>query len=234
VVAITNGTTNSLWAWADRAIDTRAGEEMGPSTMTFAASLVASGAVARVLAGSPPDVVLERLTTHAERAAVGIEALLGDDALAGRLMSWLGERPTMVILGRGPARAAAEMGALTIKEAAGIAVESLQTAQFRHGPLELAGPGLAAVVIATEPETNTLDLGLAAELAATGAAVLAIGTDTTSSSPAVESIAIGPLDRAVAPAVSILPLQLLAWRLAAIRGREPGSYERASKVTTHE
>jgi fructoselysine-6-P-deglycase FrlB-like protein len=90
------------------------------------------------------------------------------------------------------------------------------------------------VVIATEPETNTLDLGLAAELAATGAAVLAIGTDTTSSSPAVESIAIGPLDRAVAPAVSILPLQLLAWRLAAIRGRAPGSYQRASKVTTHE
>jgi glucosamine--fructose-6-phosphate aminotransferase (isomerizing) len=235
IVAITNGTRNSLWAWSDHAFDTRAGEEVGPSTMTFAASLVATGAAARVLAGSPPDVVLEGLTTEAERAAVGIEALLGDDALAGRLVSWLGERPNMVVLGRGPARAAAEMGALTIKEAAGIAVESLQTAQFRHGPLELAGPGLAVAVIATEPETSTLDLGLADELAATGAAVLVIELDiAASSSPAVERIEIGTLDRAVAPAVSILPLQLLAWRLAAIRGRAPGSYQRASKVTTHE
>jgi glucosamine--fructose-6-phosphate aminotransferase (isomerizing) len=234
VVAITNGTMNSLWEWSDRAIDTRAGEEVGPSTMTFAASLVATGAVARVLAGSPPDAVLERLAAGAEAAAAGIEAHLGDDALAGRLVSWLGERPTLVILGRGPARAAAEMGALTIKEAAGIAVESLQTAQFRHGPLELAGPGLAVAVIATEPETSTLDLALADELAATGAAVLVIELDTTSSSPAVERIGIGTLDRAVAPAVSILPLQLLAWRLAEMGGRAPGSYQRASKVTTHE
>ena len=38
-------------------------------------------------------------------------------------------------------------------------IESLQTAQFRHGPLELAGPILAAIVIATEPETRDLDLG---------------------------------------------------------------------------
>jgi len=35
-------------------------------------------------------------------------------------------------------------------------------------------------------------------------------------------------------AVSILPVQLLAWRLAADRGRTPGAYTRASKVTTRE
>ena len=48
-------------------------------------------------------------------------------------------------------------------------IESLQTAQFRHGPLELAGPDLAAMVIATEPETRDLDVGLAGELVALGA-----------------------------------------------------------------
>ena len=234
VVAITNGTANSLWASSDHAIDTRAGHETGPSTMTFAASLVAAGALARVLIGSSPDAVIEGLTAEAERAASSVERLLDDEALAGRLVAWLGDRPTMVILGRGPARAAAEMGALTIKEAAGIAVESLQTAQFRHGPLELAGPDLAAVVIATEPETSALDLGLADELAATGAATLVVAAKPPSSSPAVERVVIDALDRVVAPAVSILPMQLLAWRLAAMQGRAPGSYARATKVTTHE
>ena len=43
-------------------------------------------------------------------------------------------------------------------------IESLQTAQFRHGPLELAGPDLAAMVIATEPETRDLDVAMAGEL----------------------------------------------------------------------
>ena len=62
------------------------------------------------------------------------------------------------------------MGALTLKEAVGLPIESLQTAQFRHGPLELAGPDLAAIVIATEPETRDLDVGLAGELVALGAA----------------------------------------------------------------
>ena len=83
-------------------------------------------------------------------------------------------------------------------------VESLQTGQFRHGPLELAGPGLAAVVIATEPETLELDLTLADELLATGAGVLLVTADDQPGSGAMR-IATGPLSSALAPAVSILP-----------------------------
>ena len=41
-----------------------------------------------------------------------------------------------------------------------------------------------------------------------------------------------PLARAIAPAVSVVPVQLLARELAILRGREPGAYVRASKVTT--
>ena len=233
VVAITNGTANTLTSLADLALDTGAGEETGPSTMTFAGSLVVLGALGRMLGGTPPVAALERLATDAELAAVAIEGLLGDADLPERLVSWLGERETVVILGRGPGRAAAEMGALTIKEAVGMPVESLQTGQFRHGPLELAGPGLAAVVIATEPETLALDLTLADELLATGAGVLLVTTDDQPGSGAMR-IATGPLERALAPAVSILPCQLLAWRLARLRGRDPGAYYRAAKVTTHE
>jgi glucosamine--fructose-6-phosphate aminotransferase (isomerizing) len=236
IVAVTNGVANTLWGLADAGIDTRAGAETGPSTMTFAASLVAVGAIGRILAGGAAPRVADGLGEAAERAAIALEHLLEDEALPGRLVSWLGDRATVVILGRGPARAAAEMGALTIKEAVGMPVESLQTAQFRHGPLELAGPGLAAIVIATEPETRDLDLDLARELADEGAAVLLVaeGSNGIGTPQEVAEVAIGTLDRSLAPAVSILPAQLLAWRLATIRGREPGAYYRASKVTTRE
>jgi glucosamine--fructose-6-phosphate aminotransferase (isomerizing) len=233
VVAITNGATNTLASSADRSLDTRAGAETGPSTMTFAASLVAVGALGRVLAGSPIDATLDRLAIDAELVAVTIESFLGEADLPDRLLSWLGDRGTVVILGRGPARAASEMAALTIKEAVGMPVESLQTAQFRHGPLELAGPELAAVVIATEPETLSLDLALTDELLASGAGVLLIATDPHPGCHAMQ-MTTGPLDRALAPAASIVPCQLLAWSLAGARGRKPGAYYRATKVTTHE
>jgi fructoselysine-6-P-deglycase FrlB-like protein len=95
------------------------------------------------------------------------------------------------------------------------------------------GPGLAAIVIATEPETLEIDLGLAAELVRAGSRVLLITADDQAI-PGARVIATGRLDRALWSAVSIVPIQLLAWRLAARHGREPGAYYRASKVTTHE
>jgi glucosamine--fructose-6-phosphate aminotransferase (isomerizing) len=238
LVGITNGRMNTLAGLADVVLDTRAGAETGPSTMTFAASLVCLAALGGALAGDDPTGVIERVTLEAERTARAIEALLDDADLPRRLADRLGDSRTAVILGRGPARAAAEMGALTLKEAAGMAVESLQTAQFRHGPLELAGPGLAAMIIATEPETLDLDLGLAEELVAAGCAVLVVtakGRENPGGVPqGALGVDVGELDGRLAPAASIVPAQLLAWCLAARRGRQPGTYARASKVTTVE
>ena len=141
-------------------------------------------------------------------------------------------RNVMVVLGRGPARAAAEMGALLLKEC-GVMAESLESAMFRHGPLELAGPGMSAIVFATEPETRRLDLGLAADLVQAGVAVLVVTPDGEEPKGA-HAVATGFLDRALMSAVSIIPVQLLAWKLAVSSGRTPGAYTRASKVTTRE
>jgi len=233
VVAVTNGTDNTLARLAGGVLDTRVGTEVGPSTMTFAAALVVVATVARVLRGGSPMDATSETQRGADAAAASIDALLARPALPGELTAWLGDRPHSVILARGPARAAAEMGALTLKEAIGLPIESLQTAQFRHGPLELAGPDLAAIVIATEPETRDLDVGLAGELVALGAAAVVVveGGETPEG---VMRIDIGDQDRLLASAVSILPAQLLAWKLAVERGRPPGSYIRASKVTTRE
>jgi glucosamine--fructose-6-phosphate aminotransferase (isomerizing) len=125
------------------------------------------------------------------------------------------------------------MGALSLKEVARLPAESLQAAQFRHGPLELAGPDLAAVIFATEPETEHMDRALGADLIDAGAAVLLVSPDGAAPSGA-RPVAIGDLPRELASAVSIIPVQLLAWRLALDRGRRPGSMTRATKVTTRE
>lgn len=235
VASVTNGRDNSLARRADLALDTMAGEEHGPSTMTFAASLVVLSAVARALGGDEAAAdVSGRVSDEAERAAGAAQTLLEDaPGRAEAYRRWLGGRNTLATLGRGAARAAAEMGALGMKEAARFAAESLEAAQFRHGPLELAGPELAVAIVATEEPTRRLDLGLADELVSAGAAVLVVTPDGSGPDGA-ETVAVGDLDRLLAPTVGIIPLQLLAWKLAVERGREPGSFTIASKVTTRE
>jgi glucosamine--fructose-6-phosphate aminotransferase (isomerizing) len=232
IVSITNGSANTLVGLADIALDTRAGHETGPSTMTFAASLVVLGAF--VLERTGVADVAGNVRADAEAAARAVQALVDDPALPDALGTWHGGRTATVILGRGSARAAAEMGALTLKEVLGIPVESLQAAQFRHGPLELAGPDLAAIVLATEPPTVDLDLRLARDLAAHGSAVAVVTAEVGAPSHGEPVIDIGRLDPLVAAAAAIVPIQLLAWRLAPARGRVPGSYVHAAKVTTSE
>jgi glucosamine--fructose-6-phosphate aminotransferase (isomerizing) len=233
VVSVTNGLANELAPRADVRLDTKAGRETGPSTVTFSAALTTLSGVARLLAGDSIGTAIDRTRTAAEGAALSAERLLDDpEAEATRLGELMGRGGVLVVLGRGPARAAAEMGALLLKEC-GVMAESLESAAFRHGPLELAGPGMSAIVLATEPETRRLDLGLAADLVGAGAEVLVITPDGEEPKGA-HAIATGFIDRAMMSAVSIIPVQLLAWRLALVHGRTPGAYTRASKVTTRE
>ena len=231
VLSVTNGLANPLAERADLRLDTRAGTEEGPSTMTFASSLVQLAAVAGTLSERSGVDPIERARTAAHGASEAVGTVLDDETLAPRLAD-AADQETLVVLARGPARAAAEMGALTLKEC-GVTAESYETAAFRHGPFELAGPGLGAVVVATEPETRSLDIGLAADLVGTGASVVVVSSEGDVPEGAL-AVRIPTVDRLLSPAVSIVPIQLLAWRLANARGRIPGVYTRASKVTTRE
>jgi glucosamine--fructose-6-phosphate aminotransferase (isomerizing) len=251
VVGITNGDANPLARRADLSFDTATGEEVGPSSGTFAGSLVMLAGVVRVLAGRPevdaPVIAAEvgALSVAASRAlgtvlatAAGpVDAL--DSALAGRAY--------VVFLGRGTARAAADVGALTLKEAAAFGCEALDPAAFRHGPLELAGPRLGAVIVALDQATAPLDIALGAQLAAAGGGVALIGAHPglagdmapelageAAASAGVNFIWIPAVDPLLAPALALAPIQLLAHRFAVRAGRSPGVLVHATKVTTRE
>jgi glucosamine--fructose-6-phosphate aminotransferase (isomerizing) len=250
VLTITNGADTRLAGLGDLALDTRAGIEVCPSTMTFAGSLVVLSAVCDVLAGSSVQDAVAATETSASVAAASAERLLTEPKACGvRLERWLGARPAIYALGRGVGLAAAEMTALSLMEAAGVPAASMPTAEFRHGPLEIAGPGLAVVLFALDEATYGLDRDFALELAAAGAAVLFVGRQeratvapsaeaafpvSPGSEGAVESIALPQTSPILAPAVAIGPLQLLARQLAKARGRRPEAFVLAAKVTTRE
>jgi glucosamine--fructose-6-phosphate aminotransferase (isomerizing) len=243
LVSLTNGIDNPLARVADIAFDTAAGTEESPSTKTFAACLVLLRALADAIAGGETFDAAQTCAAaaaDAERAAAAAARLLTDPfGLAGHMRAWCGERPSILMLGRGTARAAAEMGALILKEAARRQAESLDTAEFRHGPLELSGPELAVAIVSTETATRELDRRLASELARDGASVMMIACERGAEAGDVgaragASISIDELHPLLAPAVAVIPLQLLAWRLAVEGGLDPGRMVRANKVTTTE
>jgi glucosamine--fructose-6-phosphate aminotransferase (isomerizing) len=246
VVGVTNGESNPLARRADLSFDTAAGVEAGPSSGTFAATLVTLAGIVRVLVrvlggGSRADVgadgvaIAARVQQLAGAAARGLEAVLASaPETAAALDAALAGREHRVILGRGTARAAADVGALTLKEAAAFGCEAQDPAAFRHGPLELAGPRLGVVIVALDPATAPFDAALGAEIAAAGGGLVLIGPTATSAPPGVATIPIPAVDPLLAPALALAPLQLLAHRLALRAGRRPGLLLRAAKVTTRE
>ena len=260
VVGVTNGESNPLARRADLSFDTAAGVEAGPSSGTFAATLVTLAGIVRALVrvlgdGPRADVVADgvaiaaRVQKLAGAAARGLEAVLAAaPEAAAALDAALAGRQHRVILGRGTARAAAEMGALTLKEAAAFGCEAQDPATFRHGPLELAGPRLGVVIVALDPATAALDAALGAEIAAAGGGLVMIGptaapfggaaavqTGVATAVPAgVVAIPIPAVDPLLAPALALAPLQFLAHRLAVRAGRRPGVLLRAAKTTTRE
>jgi glutamine---fructose-6-phosphate transaminase (isomerizing) len=234
VLAITNGTATPVATFADLVLDTKVGREDGPSTMTFAGSLVALATLAAILGGSTAGAAIASVGCAAAAAATAAADLLSEpDETGQHLAAWWGGRPTIVALGRGTGLAAAEMTALTLMEAARLAAAALPTAEFRHGPLEIVGPDVAVVIFALEAAAEALDRGFAGELAAAGAAVLLVGP-AGSPPPGVASIAVPGPRGILAPAVALGPLQLLARHLAHARGRRPERFAQASKVTTRE
>ena len=251
VIGVTNGDANPLAQQADLSFDTSAGVEVGPSTGTFAATLVTLAGIVRALGGGPRGDAMavaaqvQALAGAAGRALEGVLAAAPDTAAA--LDAALAGRAHRVILGRGTARAAADMGALTLKEAAAFGCEAQDPAAFRHGPLELAGPKLGVVIVALDPATVPLDAALGAEVAAAGGGLVLIGPAAAPVGPAtsrragmvslpagVTSVPIPAVDPLLAPALALAPLQLLAYRLAVRVGRRPGVLLRAAKVTTRE
>lgn len=220
LLATTNDTASPLASAADAVLELRSGAEHAVGTRSYINTLAATSlAVSRALDESE----------HPEMAA-------GPETLAAYLGDWdahimtldrLVPESTMFVLGRGPSLAAATTGGLIIKEAAGRAVEGMSVPQFRHGPLEMAGPGVTVVLLAGDATYHALNRDMERDLTSFGAR--AVWTDTT---PGPNGC---PMPHLVSPQTrpmaEILPLQLLSVVLAERAGRQPGAFSKIGKVT---
>ena len=143
----------------------------------------------------------------------------------------LGPVKNLFILGRGASLAAVWNGSLINKEAAKCAFEGMNSADFRHGPLELAAPDLTVLVFEGEPHTARMNRDLALEVVRLGGRALWIAQELD---PELPTLRLPAVDELARPLVEILPLQMLTILMAQRNGLEPGKFRHVQKITTQE
>ena len=146
------------------------GPEATVSTKSYINSLAAHQQLLYALIGTPARLTPRLTPRKSSRPKPGI----GGAGLAQAVTA--ASNPRIAFIGTRDHGATALYAGLITKEAAKIAAEGFIGGEFRHGPLELAGPGLSAILFgAWADDTSGPVTGLAGDLVATGADVTLIG-----------------------------------------------------------
>jgi glutamine---fructose-6-phosphate transaminase (isomerizing) len=220
-VAVTNDPDSPLARGASVHVSLDVGEERAvPATKTFTAQLAAMALVAEALGPVPfGDGDWERLPAM-------VEEVLGDTAPAERVAEQLDGVDELACVGRGYLMCVALEAALKLREAAGVRAEGWSAADFRHGPLTVAGPGLPTLAVSASGPAAADVAALAEQLAAGGAPVLRMSDDPGASLPFPSGL---PEPLAAIPAT--VRAQQLALALALRRGVDPDRPPGLAKVT---
>jgi glucosamine--fructose-6-phosphate aminotransferase (isomerizing) len=208
-----------LWAQPEQSVSTR----------TYLNTLALSQLAALVLTDDDAQIGIQQL--HATAAAV-FEYLADWKKHLQEIRSQIKLTRNLVLLGRGYSLAAVYTGALILGEAAKVGAIGLQAGEFRHGPLELAGPELTALLFAGPLETQPLMARLHYDLLQIGARSIWVAP---LNSPSLKPQIPMPDETGIgAPLAEILPIQLLTLHLAAELGVEAGKFLHIGKVTLSE
>ena len=219
---VTNAAGSSLVAAVEHPLVTRAGEERSiAATKTFSAQLAAFAALAAALGADALRAglatigeLMTRTIALSEEPAALAAASLVDDAAA-------------ICIARGFSYAVALEAALKLKETSAIWAEGFSSADLRHGPTAAVTSATPALVLHAGGPLEQDVLQLEDELRARGAPVVSIGPGRAVPTAPV------PCEE-LAPFTLVIPAQLLAERLARLRGRDPDRPAGLRKVTeTH-
>jgi len=160
------------------------------------------------------------------------QTVLSSEKQMIRLENILDSWTDMYCLGYGSTYPIALEGALKLKEVTDIHSEGLLSTEFKHGPLAAVRNGYPIIFIAGPDDVSLIVSGIN-EVACRGAKTIVIGEeDSRLQSNASDIIIVPRSGRIFNPILSIIPLQLLAYRLSVSRGFDPDFPRNLSKTLT--
>jgi len=238
-LTICNVPESSLTRESDLVFMTRAGPEIGvASTKAFTTQLTALMLLTIVLGRrfSMSEATERKLVHELEHLPREIEDVLALDEKIQQLSESFADKTNALFLGRGAHYPVAMEGALKLKEISYIHAEAYPAGELKHGPLALVDASMPIVVVAPNNELLEKLKSNLHEVSARGGEMLVFADQEAgmASDDTSTVLPVAPTSDCVAPIVFTIPLQLLSYHVAVLKGTDVDQPRNLAKSVTVE
>jgi glucosamine--fructose-6-phosphate aminotransferase (isomerizing) len=238
-LTICNSAHSSMVRESDLVMMTQAGPEIGvASTKAFTTQLLSILLVTLMMA-KHRGLSLEReqeFVSNLTHAAAASDLVLKMSDQLRELAKDFANKNHTLFLGRGPMWPIAMEGALKLKEISYIHAEAYAAGELKHGPLALIDSEMPVVVVAPNNELLDKLKSNMQVVRARGGQLYVFADDATGirSEEGMKVISMPHADRLIAPIVYTVPLQLLAYHVAVLKGTDVDQPRNLAKSVTVE
>ncbi len=224
VFGVCNVVGSSIARETDAGAYTHAGPEIGvASTKAFTAQVAVLTAMALHVGrrlGRVDDATFMRLVSELDNIPDLVEQCLESAPAIEEIAKLFAGADNALYLGRGYQFPVALEGALKLKEISYIHAEGYPAAEMKHGPIALIDEDMPVIFIATHDEVYEKVVSNIQEVKARGGQILAIVTegDNQVKSLSDHTIEVPKAHEALAPLLTSIPMQLLSYHIALLRG----------------
>jgi len=240
VIVVCNVVGSTASREADGVVYTHAGPEIGvASTKAFTAQLTALYLFGLFFAGLRETLSIDELKKNLVdlvHIPALVERCLEDNERIEQIAKLFFKASDFLYLGRGPNFPVALEGALKLKEISYIHAEGYPAGEMKHGPIALIDENLPVVVLAGKNGVYEKILANIEEVKARGGIVIAITTegDDEIVKRVNHSLAVPATNQLLMPILMSIPLQLLAYHIAVLRGADVDQPRNLAKSVTVE
>lgn len=241
VLSILNVAESSMARESDAVLETIAGPEIGvASTKAFTAQLTVLAAFALGIArarAALADAEIARLTDALLEIPAKAAEILANDAPIRALAGRIAEARDVLYLGRGACFPIALEGALKLKETSYIHAEAYASGELKHGPIALIDKTMPVIAIAPSGPLFEKTASNLQEAAARGGQII-VFSDAEGAMRlekiAAETIILPKIDSFAAPVLHAIPVQMLAYHVAVLKGTDVDQPRNLAKSVTVE
>ena len=240
-LGIINVPESTMAREADATIFTKAGPEIGvASTKAFTTQLATLAALALHAArvrGTQTADVQRKLTAHLREVPALVAEVLRLENAISKIAFDMYERRDVLYLGRGTMYPIAMEGALKLKEISYIHAEGYAAGELKHGPIALIDDGVPIILLAPPDALFEKTLANMQEVAARGGQVLLMSNAAgiaRAGDAARWTVTLPECDPFIAPLIYALPIQLLAYHIAVLKGTDVDQPRNLAKAVTVE
>ena len=241
IAVVVNVPTSTMAREADLLLQTHAGPEIGvASTKAFTCQLAVLAALVANLArakGRLNETDERAIVRHLAEAPAALNAALAYDEAIADMAHTVAEARDVLYLGRGTDFPLALEGALKLKEISYIHAEGYAAGEMKHGPIALIDDHVPVIVIAPSGPLFDKTVSNMQEVRARGGKVILISDAegiAAAGDGCVATITMPHVHPLIAPLVYAVPVQLLAYHVAVIKGTDVDQPRNLAKSVTVE